>query len=231
MPAMTAPMPEFENCSVVLLGSFNPAIFHPEWFVRQGLIGADAVDPDKIKVVSSDVTECDVGTVKLVCDNTRLIFSAGNMTESDKLQDMVTGTLRILAHVPLLAMGLNQEGVFRAQSEEHWHQIGHTLAPKAPVWDKLGKSPGMQQISIKYPLQENPRIEQNFTVEPFPNTSLKHPAIKIRTNLHYQISTPAEIPISGDTTQLALDFIAEHWKCATTRVREVARIIFEEIKP
>jgi hypothetical protein len=169
--------------------------------------------------------------VRIFCDNTRLVFSVGNMTVADKLQDLVLGTLRILAHVPLAAIGINQEGVFRAQSEGHWHNIGHTLAPKEPVWNKLGAAPGMKQISIKYPLQASPKIEENLSVEPHPTNGPKHPAIKINTNLHYQISPTAELPNSGGSTDLAIDFITQQWKGATTRVREVARIIFQEIKP
>jgi len=30
--------PEAEGLDVVLVGSFNPAIFHPEWFFRQGIV-------------------------------------------------------------------------------------------------------------------------------------------------------------------------------------------------
>lgn len=228
---MTSPIPEFENCAVVLLGSFNPAIFHPEWFVRQGLLAADALNTDKIKVVSPDVTECFVGAVKVFCDNTRLVFSVGNMIDAEKLEDLVLGTLRILAHVPLGAVGINQEGVFRAESEDHWHKIGHTLAPKEPVWNKLGESPGMQKVSIKYPLPEDPKIELNLTVEPYPRTGPKHPAINIGTNLHYQIGPPAELSSGGESTKLAFDFITEHWKNATSKAREVAKVIFEEIKP
>lgn len=228
---MPSPLPEFENCTVVLLGSFNPAIFHPEWFVRQGLLAEEAVDPEKIKVVSPDVTECFVGAVKVFCDSTRLVISVGNMIDAEKLQDVVLGTLRILAHVPLGAVGINQEAVFKAQSEEHWHRIGHTLVPKEPVWNKLGKDPGMLRVSIKYPLQENPKIEQNITVEPYPQTGPKHPAIKINTNLHYQLGSASELPSSGESTKLAVEFISNQWKAATNEVRSVASVIFEAIKP
>ncbi len=30
---------EISGSLVVLVGSFNPAIFHPEWFARNGLLG------------------------------------------------------------------------------------------------------------------------------------------------------------------------------------------------
>jgi hypothetical protein len=49
-----APDPFSESLNVVLVGSFNPAIFQPEWFVRQKLISADTAW--KVGVVSPDVT-------------------------------------------------------------------------------------------------------------------------------------------------------------------------------
>jgi hypothetical protein len=228
---MSSQTPELENCTVVLLGSFNPAIFHPEWFIRMGLLPVGARDPSGIKVVSPDVSECVLGPVKVFCDNTRLIFSVGNMTDSDKLQDLVIGSLSILGHVPLTAAGINQEGVFKTRSEAHWHKIGHTLVPKELVWNKLGDTPGTHQILVKYPLDKNSGTEQHISVTPYPQGTQLHPAIKINTNIHYQIGSATEVPTSGGTTSIAAAFIREQWKYATTRVRAVADVVFEQIKP
>jgi hypothetical protein len=49
--------PDAQGIDVVLVGSFNPAIFHPQWFLRHGLIGEEEADPQGVKVVSADVTE------------------------------------------------------------------------------------------------------------------------------------------------------------------------------
>ena len=228
---MSSQTPELENCTVVLLGSFNPAIFHPEWFVRMGLLSVGAVDPAGIKVVSPDVSECLLGPVKVFCDNTRLIFSVGNMTDSDKLQDLVIGSLGILGHVPLTAAGINQEGVFKAGSEAHWHKIGHSLAPKDLVWNRLGTEPGTQQVLIKYPLDKSSGTVQQISVAPYPQGTQLHPAIKISTNIHYQIGSDTEMPSSGGTASIAIEFIRAQWKHATTRARAVADVIFDQIKP
>lgn len=224
-------IPELENCNIVLIGSFNPAIFHPEWFVRQGLAGIEAVDPEKIKVVSRDVTECHVGPVKIICDDSRLALSVGNMVEAGKLQDLALGCLHVLAHVPISALGINHEALFKVDSEDHWHKIGHTLAPKEPVWNNLGKEPGMHQLVIQYVLQESPRLEMKVIVEPYPRNGPKHPAILLRTNLHYQMSPPSDVPTNGESALSAIEFIHSRWKEATSHARKVANAIFKEIQP
>ena len=47
---------ERQGMSIVALGSFNPAIFHPIWFARQGLIRDAEAEAAEIQVVSPEVT-------------------------------------------------------------------------------------------------------------------------------------------------------------------------------
>ena len=35
---------ELKECSVVVLGSFNPTMFHPYWFQKHGIITKDEAD-------------------------------------------------------------------------------------------------------------------------------------------------------------------------------------------
>jgi hypothetical protein len=42
---------EIAGASVVRTGSFNPAIFHPEWFANNGLLPRREVDEADVKVV------------------------------------------------------------------------------------------------------------------------------------------------------------------------------------
>ena len=53
--------PEIENVSVVLIGSLNPAIFHPAWFAREGLIQQEEADRADVRIVSPDVSVFSIG--------------------------------------------------------------------------------------------------------------------------------------------------------------------------
>jgi hypothetical protein len=46
-------IPEISGGTVVLLGSFNPKIFQPEWFARQKLLPQAEADASEIKVIGS----------------------------------------------------------------------------------------------------------------------------------------------------------------------------------
>lgn len=43
-------IPEIDGSSIVVLGSFNPAIFHPLWFKINQLIRPEEADSAKLEV-------------------------------------------------------------------------------------------------------------------------------------------------------------------------------------
>ena len=49
-------VPEISGGSIVLLGSFNPKIFQPEWFFRQELLSEDEVKDADIKVIAPQIS-------------------------------------------------------------------------------------------------------------------------------------------------------------------------------
>ena len=51
------PDPANEEISLVLLGSLNPTIFHPEWFVRQGLLPRGEAERAETQIISPQVAD------------------------------------------------------------------------------------------------------------------------------------------------------------------------------
>jgi hypothetical protein len=49
--------PEFERASVVMIGSFNPAIFQPLWLGAQKLIRPEEAQDAKITIVQAEVAD------------------------------------------------------------------------------------------------------------------------------------------------------------------------------
>jgi hypothetical protein len=125
--------PFAEELTIVFLGNLNAAIFNPDWFSRHGLIGAEAAAEAKVSVISPQVTEIDFGHISLNCDEGRLVLRTTRVTHSEMLFDLGRGILRTLPHTPLTAAGINNAVHFKVSSENRWHEIGHTLAPKMPV--------------------------------------------------------------------------------------------------
>jgi hypothetical protein len=221
--------PFSESLNVVFVGSFNPAIFQPEWFVRQKLISAETTW--KVVVVSPDVTEAFLGHIKIFATRDRIICSVTNVAHAEALQDIVLGILQLLPHVPVIACGLNHEATFRVETEQYWNKIGDVLAPKGLIWTKLCKRPGMLRLTINSPKNGQYQLHENLTIEPVLQSQPKQWSILIKANTHLDVArvikaTGKEGPTS---VEIALDFLKSDWKRATVRAKEVAEIVFESI--
>ena len=48
--------PENDTSTIVLVGSLNPAIFHPAWFALNEIVGKEEINDAKIDVVHKEVS-------------------------------------------------------------------------------------------------------------------------------------------------------------------------------
>lgn len=224
MPSATR-TPEAEGLDVVLVGSFNPAIFHPDWFLRQGIIAEQDAKEAKTQDVSGEITVVQLCGIRLQCVSDRFGLGTTNISVAERMQDLILQTFTLLSHTPIVACGINPHVHYSVGSVGYWHKIGHTLAPKELVWHDLLEQPGMQSLTIKAPRKGEFPGEINVTVEP----SVKFPpGIFVRTNYHYGL--PAETVHAGSAEQ-ALKFIKSEWKTACGMGRKVAEQIFAKIEP
>ncbi len=149
--------PELLSSSIVAVGAFNPAIFSPDWLERNGLIGkgdADAVrDRDgsqgKSLLISHQVSSFETTWFALqVLDNQFSLTSKDALTPAFK--DLAVGIFQLVPHTPVAAVGLNFFAHFKFSSEEEYHRLGDTLAPKG-IWKALypDESSGLADLTVK----------------------------------------------------------------------------------
>jgi hypothetical protein len=170
--AVSDPKPEHEDVSIVLVGSFNPAIFHPAWFAREKLIQQEEADRADVKIVSTEVSFFSIGWVALEVTSDRFVARTTQIQHVEPLRDLVRGTFGLLRHTPVKQMGLNRRAQFRSPDEAAWHQLGHRLAPKEP-WAGLLEKPGMRRIQMQgvrpdaYKGQISVAVEPSLKLTPF----------------------------------------------------------------
>lgn len=216
-------LPEEEGIDVVIVGAFSPSIFHPEWFLRQGLIEQTDFEAASVKGVTANGTEIKIAGLKLVVISDRLVMGTRNISYAPKLQDMLLQMFTKLDQTQITACGINPHAHYLAGGIEYWHKIGHTLAPKDLIWEPLFENPGMQGIVIKAPRADPFPGEVNVTVEP----SAKHqPGIYIKSNYHYGLP---ETSLHNKSVALLIDFLKSEWERATSIPRSVANRIFEKV--
>jgi hypothetical protein len=135
-------IPKLHQASVVLLGSFNPAIFHPRWF---GSVGAftDAevrlfeegkhLKPDDL-IITTEIAQLRLASRFNIVAQRESIQITDQNPPFNWLKDFVECTFSALPHTPVRAAGLNRELHFAIETKEAWWKIGDILVPKAP-WE------------------------------------------------------------------------------------------------
>lgn len=167
--------PVVSGCSIVMVGDFNPAIFHPSWLHEYGVEGDIAEDRTRVDVVHQDITSFKV-------DARSYTIRKGSFTVETRtapwvaIADITRQIFgELLIHSPVQAFGINKMAHFDVQSREVRHDIGRQLAPIAP-WghfgmelepDNNGLNVGLQSLTMRRKSKlEMAIVDTNVTIEP-----------------------------------------------------------------
>ena len=210
---------EIDAASIVILGSFNPAIFHPIWFKANGLIKREEADKAKLEITNPMISIFQVEWFRLQVEIQRFLIQTESETHFELLSDLVIGTFSLLEHTPVSAMGLNRMMHFKMDSEESWNALGDKIAPK-DVWQGVLQEPGLLSLVMQGPKQRpNQRAENviNVRIESSPRIT---PGIYIDVNNHFEIK--------DNDLQKVLKILKESWRDVLTNSRKIADQIIRE---
>jgi len=146
---MPAPEPEIEQLviAIVVLGNFNPMIFHPLWFAQNDLIAEQEVEQAKEVLTSDEVSTFQLNDIHFQIERERFGLTTKDASKAQTVRDLVRGSFSLLEHTPLTVVGLNQDTRFRLASHDAWNAVGDKFAPK-PHWKDILDSPGMLGVSM-----------------------------------------------------------------------------------
>jgi hypothetical protein len=141
--------PETSSVVIVLLGSFNPRIFRPEWFQATGIIGNADAQAAKVQIIHEAVTAFSLDWANLNVDQNR--FSIGTSDPPFvRIHDAVLKAFKeFLTHTPVYQLGINRTVQFSVGSFDMRDAIGKLLAPHEPwgEWgSKISGSPDNPQL-------------------------------------------------------------------------------------
>lgn len=207
--------------SIVLLGNFNPKIFHPSWFGAQQLIGKQEEEGANVEIVHSDVAIFSLDWLRLEVFRDRFKAETTKEPYIEALLDFVVGTFTLLKHTPLTMMGINIEMHFRIASTEIWHAAGDRLAPKAP-WDGILTKPGMGAVIMQDVRTDSCNGYLRVTVEP---SSKIQPGIFFSVNDHIEVSDPKKLNGSDEL----VDILKGVWLSSRKRSENIIHTLFERI--
>ena len=114
---------EIEGMSAVLVGSFNPAIFHPQWLARHGLVSEAEAEAANIEIVRPELSVFTVGLLRMVVEQVRLRVETTTAEASGPVRDLIIGAMHLLEQTPVSQMGINRAMHFKMPTEETWHAV------------------------------------------------------------------------------------------------------------
>jgi len=186
-----------------MLGSFNPAIFQPQWLGAQRLIRAEEADNAKITTIQPQVADFSTEWFQLQVLQERLVMITTDPRQYGPLRDLVIGMFAILAQTPVNRLGINRHFHFATPSVEVWHGIGHKLAPKEP-WHEIMKAPGLLSLVMEGRREETSQGVLHIKVEP--SRKVAH-GIYVEINEEFKV--PADAP--GEGAQWVQACLATQW--------------------
>lgn len=202
--------PSISTVSIVLVGSFNPPIFNPDWFARHRLISPDAADNAVIKIVHRQVADFTVDRFEIQVTTDR--FQATTLQEPfELLSDFVVRTFReFLSYTPIQALGINRDVHFRVDSFEVRDRIGYKLAPPS-VWGKwapfltagTGELHGgmVSLVMQQKDTDDRPSGYIQTTVQPS-QAIANNSGIFVQVNDHYQLQAGQQRQDAGEIIEL-----------------------------
>jgi hypothetical protein len=209
---------EVVGTNVVLLGSFNPAIFQPAWFAKQGLLSTEEAEGAEINLVHPELVSFTAGWLELQVTQSQFL-AATTQDPLEALRDLVLGTFSLLSFTPITKMGINRDVHVRMPDESTWHGVGHTLVPPSN-WTFLEK-PGLRTL-----IEEGQRPDEQtgfirIKVEP---SNLVQPGVYIQINDHYQWDVPEGETAVDQVLKLLKDGWSSSLDRADTFTNEVVRV-------
>ena len=213
---MGMPPIALEGASIVFIGSFNPAIFHPSWYVAQELWSETELENAKVEIIAADTCSFRTEQYTLQALNNRFMISTAQVPLYDSLRDLAIGTFRILRHTPLAKLGLNRDFHFRLESEEAWHAIGHKLAPKEH-WEPILENPGTRSLAIEGTRPGGLAGAVNVRVEP--SSEIKH-GLFVAINDHFEVDDN-----SARSAKAILSIAEEQWSESQRRADDIIQHI------
>lgn len=209
---------EIKELSLVLVGKFNPLIFHPHWLARKSLItdteAEAASNPEEAKkkkyINHPEVSQFSLGycDVQVLLDN----FTVSSTQEGyfTPIRDLVLNVFSILRETPIVQVGINLTHHYRFRDVESWHKYGHTLVPKEPLWKAISKNPGLKKLEIESERTDEFKGSVNIITGLSDRINAANFGIKLQINDHYNLFLREEEK-QLDATR-ALKVLEQNWK-------------------
>lgn len=184
-----------EFYSVVLLGSFNPMIYHPYWLKEKEIIGEEDITKEGI-LVHEDISSFKIGDwMQMNINKNRCEFKILNADKILIMRDIIIGCLNALPETPIVAFGINKGWIAQLPNSEQYYELGAKLSP-LELWKDDFKNPRLKNIAIEDTNNENfAGTRRLIIIQPAPAELKYDNAIDINLNNHFDMPSDRQKPL------------------------------------
>jgi hypothetical protein len=177
-----------QGLSLAVIGSFNPAIFHPAWLLHNELIRDEEADDAKTQFLSRELTAVELPWCEFQVTSDRFDLQSSDPSKQQPLRDLALGIFTVLEHTPVSMYGFNSYRHLKMPSDEAWFTLSRALAP-IDLWERLLNVPQLGALIINGDRAGSSADRVQIRVE----KSMKVPSgIFIHVNQHYGAQAPPE---------------------------------------
>jgi hypothetical protein len=204
--------------TVVLIGDFNPKIFHPMWFAYHGILREAEAKEAGIEVIHADVSSFSTEWLTVQVLRDRFTASIKAEVYRSHLGDLVRNVFSQLSHSPVEQLGINTTFCLHFRSEDDWHAFGHMILPKSP-WTGVLERPGLRTTNVQGDRTDQHRGLVNFTIGP--DVRRAGDAV-VRYNDHFERPrAKGDRPEDVSSARWALEILQQDFDASYARAKEV----------
>jgi hypothetical protein len=154
-----------DGYAIVLLGSFNPPIFHPQWFALHELL--EPQEAESAEDVDVDADWCFFRTRQFGCEVSRdrlHIFSTDTTERFEPLGHLARDTFSLLRHTPVEALSMIR---FKHVAPDvcKWVELAPKLADTAEWAQVLEQEPLLDRFVVRSTIPGHPPGVLGFAAE------------------------------------------------------------------
>jgi hypothetical protein len=124
-----------QEFSLVVVGNFNPKIFHPEWYIRKKILPEwdYSAGESNSFFCQADFSQFEFDGCKLQVFLNQFVLRTTESKNREAIQDFAIRTFEILGETPVSQVGMNSTFIFKLDSKETYFSFGEGLAP-SQLW-------------------------------------------------------------------------------------------------
>ena len=217
-----APKLGVQGTTIVLIGSFNPRIFHPLWFSQQELVPPSEADGADVKLIHEQASALKMGPFSLQVFTDRFQANVVEPQDSVPLRDLVVGTFTVLQHTPIEQMGINRQLHFVKDGPFSWEAFEEALVPKTDVWRSLSNV-STRIVELRSDREDDDASEGFVGVRVEP--SVREPGgVYMQVNDHYEVTTD-ETPHGAEDI---IGLLAKQFEKSLQRAKVISVQVLED---